>query len=82
MIGHPLSIDILLASADLDSDKLTAVFRLNDWTAEFRLTIPTNYMPTDLDITIRSDHSVDSPDKPQYIIGEAGQTDSGADQNA
>ncbi len=82
MIGHPLSIDILLASAYLDSDKLTAVFRLNDWTAEFRLTIPTNYMPTDLDITIRSDHSVDSPDKPQYIIGEAGQTDSGADQNA
>ena len=67
-IGHPLAIDILLASAYLDSDELTAAFSLKNRIAKFSLTVPIRDALNNLDITMKSDHSVDSPDTLQNII--------------
>lgn len=55
-IGHPLAIDILLASACIDASDLTAAFSLKNMNAEFRLTIPAVTSPTEFDITSASEY--------------------------
>ena len=57
-IGHPLAIDILLASAYIDASDLTAAFSLKNRNAEFRLTIPTGASAAELDITAASEYLI------------------------